>query len=306
MKTESEGKDPARNIGASVRARLLTIARREGRDYNALLLQFVQERFLYRLSVSPFSKQFILKGALLLRAYPLPVARPTRDIDFLGYGIANNLHVISEAVRSIQKVECNDGVEFHPEKTSIEQITEVSQYTGARVNVKSTIGGARLSLQIDIGFGDIVVPKAEQMEFPVLLDFPRPHLRVYSLESAIAEKFESLVRLNLVTSRMKDIYDIIFIAAHHGFTLHILSNAVTATFSQRETSPEARSTVFDANFAGNRDRMKQWSAFVGLQGEDAELLLPEAIERLRRFILPVFDTGRVQSHWHPESWQWLP
>lgn len=149
MKTVSEGRGPTRNIGASVRARLLNIARSDKRDYNALLLQFVQERFLYRLSVSPFSKQFIIKGALLLRAYPLPVARPTRDIDFLGHGTANDLRVISEAVRSIQKVKCDDGVEFQPEKTSI-----------------------------------------EQMEFPVLLDFPSPHLQVYSLESAIAEKFE--------------------------------------------------------------------------------------------------------------------
>lgn len=105
---------------------------------------------------------------------------------------------------------------------------------------------------------------------------------------------------------MKDIYDIIFIAAHHSFALQILSDAVTATFSQRGTLPEARSTVFDGSFAGNRDRMKQWSAFVGLQSEGTELLFSDAIERLRRFIAPVFDPGRIQSYWHPESWQWLP
>jgi len=305
MKTESRGKEPAPNIGASVCTRLLNIARKDKRDYNALLLQFIQERFLYRLSVSPFSSQLILKGALLLRAYPLPFPRPTRDIDFLGSGIRNNLHSLSEAIRSIQRVICNDGVQFHPEKTSLERIAELSKYAGVRVNIKSAVGGARVSLHIDIGFGDVVVPDAVEMDIPVLLDFPSPHLRVYPLESAVAEKFESLVKLNLLTSRMKNIYDILFIASHHGFRLRTLRDAMTAAFSKRGTSLDARRTIFDGSFAGNRQRQKQWSALVKLQGGGTEPLLAEAVERLRRFIEPTFYVKRPESTWYPRTWRWL-
>ena len=163
-----------KNVGASVRALLLNIARNEQRDYNALLVEFAQERFLYRLSVSPFSSHFILKGALLLRAYPLPTARPTRDIDFLGRETSNNPLRLKEIFQVILKAHYDDGVMFLPETISVEEIAEQAEYPGVRIKVKCLIGGAKLLLQIDIGFGDIVVPGPVEMDSQPSFNSPLP------------------------------------------------------------------------------------------------------------------------------------
>ena len=304
MKTVPFRKSEGKNTGASVRALLLNIARKEQRDYNALLVQFAQERFLYRLSVSPFSSHFILKGALLLRAYPLPMARPTRDIDFLGHEISNDLQMLEETFRTILRAQHNDGVEFLPETISAEEIAEQAEYVGTRAKVRCLIGGARLSLQIDVGFGDVVVPAPVEMDFPVLLQFPSPHLRVYSLESSIAEKFEALAKLGLLTSRMKDIYDILFIATHHSFRRKILHGAIVATFSQRSTSIDAIASILSDTFSANQEKQKQWSAFLRLQAGGFQLQLPEAILRLKAFIDPVLHSDESPSVWDPASWKW--
>lgn len=304
MKSMPPRKPERRNPGASVRALLLNIARNEKRDYNSVLVQFAQERFLYRLSVSPFSSHFILKGALLLRAYPLPVARPTRDIDLLGHEISSNLQNLEKTFRAILKTPHSDGVDFLPETITVEEIAEHTEYIGARAKVRCLIGGAKLLLQIDVGFGDVVVPGPVEMDFPVLLQFPSPHLRVYSLESSIAEKFEALARLGLLTSRMKDIYDVLFIATHHSFGQKILHGAIAATFSQRDTSLDAITSILSDTFSANREKQKQWSAFMQLQGGDLQLQLPEAINRLQDFIEPVLHSDVVASVWDPASWKW--
>lgn len=304
MKAVPSGKPEGKNTGASVRALLLNIARKERRDYNALLVQFAQERFLYRLSVSPFSARFILKGALLLRAYPLPAARPTKDIDFLGQEITNNLQMLEKTFRTILMAHHNDGVEFLPETISVEEIAGQAEYPGVRARVRCLIGGARLSLQIDVGFGDVIVPRPVEMVFPVLLQFPSPHLQVYSLESSIAEKLEALAKLGLLTSRMKDIYDALFIATHHSFHWKDLHGAIVATFAQRNTSIDAISNILSDTFSVNREKQKQWSAFLKLQAGGFQLQLPEAIPRLKAFIDPVLHSDESPSVWDPASWKW--
>ena len=214
-------------MGASVRARLLDMAKKTGRDFDAVLVRYFQERFLYRLSRSPYERHFILKGALLFLVYEMPFFRPTKDIDFLGSATSNDMGNIKSMIREIAGLHLPDGVIFYPDSVKAERIKEDADYEGVRVKLEATLSGARKTLQLDIGFGDIVVPGPVEMEFPVLLEgLPVPSLMVYSKESAIAEKFEALVKLNFLTSRMKDVYDILFLASQESFRLATMREAI--------------------------------------------------------------------------------
>ena len=161
-----------KNIGASVRGRLLNLAKAEKRNFNNVLLQYFQERFLYRLSVSPYRENFILKGALLFLLYDAPRLRPTKDIDLLGRAESNDLEQIRAIVQQIAQIDAQDGVVFNPESTTVEIIKESEEYTGVRVKIEAFLTSARQLLQIDIGFGDRIVPGPVEIEFPVLLDQP--------------------------------------------------------------------------------------------------------------------------------------
>lgn len=170
-----------KDIAASVRARLLYIARSNGRDFDALLLQYMQERFLYRLSISPYRQNLILKGALLFLAYEMSLLRPTKDIDFLGFSTPNDLSEIRNAVVAIASIDLDDGVRFNRESVIVEQITEGTDYKGVRVKLEVRLTAARKMLQLDVGFGDTVVPGPVEMDFPTLLDDQSsPNLLVYS------------------------------------------------------------------------------------------------------------------------------
>jgi len=154
-------------------------------------------------------------------------------------------------------------VQFDDNSVSVERITEDADYYGVRVKLAARLTAARKVLQLDIGFGDVVVAGPLEMDFPVLLDdLQRPHLVVYSRESAIAEKFEALVSLNLLTSRMKDIYDILHLAEREAFSLATLRRAIMATFTRRVTSLEDRRLVFSPEFATKRDKAVQWHALL--------------------------------------------
>ena len=233
MSPESKKDRTVTNIGASVRARLLNIARRSGQDYNRALIRYAQERLLFRLSVSPFRDNFILKGALLFLSYDMPDLRPTKDIDFLCSGVMNDVDGIKSMLDEVASIKSDDGVSYYANTIAIEPIAEESEYGGLRVTLECSVGGARNVLQIDIGFGDKIVAGPVDIDYPVLLDFPAPRIRVYSLESAIAEKFEAIVRFNIVTSRMKDFYDLAYVARHHKIRADALSEALAITFTTR-------------------------------------------------------------------------
>ena len=177
------------------------------------MLQYFQERFLYRLSVSPYREHFILKGALLFFLYDAHRLRPTKDIDLLGRAQSNDLKNIREVVQQIAQIEVPDGVVFTKESTTVEIIKESEEYSGVRVKIEAKLTSARQTLQIDIGFGDRIVPGPVEIEFPVILDQPAPRIKGYSKESVISEKLEAIVRFNFLTSRMKDFYDILFLFA---------------------------------------------------------------------------------------------
>jgi len=295
-----------KNSAASIRARLLNVAKITGRDFDAVLLQYFQERFLYRLSISPYRQQMILKGALLFLAYEMTLLRTTRDIDFLGSATSNDLKETREIVRAIARIDCADGVAFDDNSVTVERITEDADYHGVRVKLEARMTSARKVLQLDIGFGDVVVAGPVEMDFPVLLDDQqRPHLVVYSRESAIAEKFEALVSLNLLTSRMKDIYDILHLAERETFSLATLRQALMATFSRRLALIEDRRLVFSPEFAANKDKSAQWNAFLRRSRLELSHTIAEAMARLEAFMEPVCAAAEGDSAtWSPKEWQW--
>lgn len=248
-----------RNLPASVRQRLLDRARREGRPFQELLQFYAMERFLYRLSQSALADRFILKGALMLQVWEAPQSRPTMDIDLLGK-TDNNPEALQARIREVlQAPAFDDGMVFDGDSLQTEGITEEADYQGVRIRFQASLHSARVRLQLDVGFGDVVLPPPEQLAYPALLDFPAPTLWCYSRESAIAEKFQAMVALGELNSRMKDFYDIWLLARQFDFSLPSLAGAITATFEQRDTALP-RPPIFSEEFA--TDKQPQWRAFV--------------------------------------------
>ncbi|NOY46306.1 MAG: nucleotidyl transferase AbiEii/AbiGii toxin family protein [Deltaproteobacteria bacterium] len=255
-----------RNIPASVRQRLLDRARRDRRPFNELLQYYAMERFLYRLSRSAHADRFVLKGALMLRVWRAPELRPTMDIDMLGR-TSNEVAAIVAQIRDILTVDVEaDGLLFDPDSVRAERITEDADYEGIRIRFLGALSTARIHMQIDIGFGDIVYPEPEESELPTMLDSPAPRLLCYSRESTIAEKFEAMVKLGVLNSRMKDFYDIWLLSRRFDFDGADLAEAVRRTFERRGTTLPAEIEAFTEPFVSAKQT--QWAAFRKRLGQD--------------------------------------
>ncbi len=251
-----------KNIAASTHQRLLNIAKDSSRPFNELLQHFAIERFMYRLSKSSDANRFILKGALMFSAWSGPGSRPTMYIDFLGK-IENNLEVIIASLKSACDVEVvADGMYFEADTVTATRITEDAEYEGVRARIQGNLGNARISLQVDIGFGDSIVPGARKITYPILLDFPSPELNGYTMESSIAEKFQAMVKRGVLNSRMKDFYDIWILSRRFNFNGETLARAVQATFRNRKTPIVSDPVVFDQTFAYDGDKSIQWKGFI--------------------------------------------
>ncbi|MDP3683467.1 MAG: nucleotidyl transferase AbiEii/AbiGii toxin family protein, partial [Ignavibacteria bacterium] len=201
-----------KNIAASVKERLRNISIQAGKDFQSVLHQYIQERFLFRLSKSIYVDNLILKGALLFVAHDISRSRPTKDIDFLGSSVPNEKDKLVEIIKEILDVSCEDGLRFDNNDIDSEDIVEGEEYHGVHIKFYAYLEHSRERVQIDIGFGDRIIGGPIEIDFPTLLDFPAPRLKVYSIESSVAEKFEAIVSLQLETSRMKDVYDIHYFA----------------------------------------------------------------------------------------------
>ena len=251
-----------KNIAASVHQRLLNEAKESPRPFNELLQYFAIERFIYRLSKSPHADKFILKGALMFAAWHGPASRPTMDIDLLGK-IDNSLEVIAAAIKDACLLEVEpDGISFSAETVEAVRITEDAEYEGVRVRVQGSLGNARFSIQIDIGFGDVVVPNPSTVSYPAILDFPAPELKGYTMESTIAEKFQAMVKLGVLNSRMKDFYDIWILSRTSDFKGNILAEAVGKTFEKRNTPITLDAALFNPSFGKDEDKNVQWRGFI--------------------------------------------
>ncbi len=298
-----------KNITASVHQRLLNQAKESSRPFGELLQYYAIERFIYRLTKSPHADKFILKGALMFSAWCGPRSRPTMDIDLLGT-IDNRLEVITAAIKDacLMVVEA-DGISFDAESLEAARITEDAEYKGVRVRVSGNLGNARISIQIDIGFGDIIVPKPCSIAYPTLLDFPAPELKGYTMESTIAEKFQAMVKLGVLNSRMKDFYDIWLLSITFDFKGKIMAKAVEKTFEKRNTAVTLEAALFDPSFGKDESKDVQWRAFLRKSRLiNAPQSFVEIVDAVKLFLEPIavsIAEGRVfNSNWSaPGPWR---
>ncbi|MEL7668667.1 MAG: nucleotidyl transferase AbiEii/AbiGii toxin family protein [Actinomycetota bacterium] len=293
------------NLPASVRARLRNKADEIGLDFNQVLQYYAMERFLYRLSKTKWADCLIVKGAAMLRVWDGAVARPTRDIDFLGR-IENSPDAVAAMVRECLVVESADGVEFSPD-VAVEPITIEERYPGVRALVETRLAGARMRLQLDIGVADIAVPEPGWVDYPTLLDMDAPHILAYQPATAIAEKFETMVSKGLLNSRLKDYYDIWMLSRTVAFAGGDLTESIAATFERRGTDvPSSRPAVLSGDYTKRPERMTQWSAFVtrlGVSGIEAPDSLVDVVDDISVFIMP---PAIAASAGQPFNLNWVP
>jgi len=299
MKKEREIK----NIAASVKERLRNVASQTGKEFQSVVRQYIQERFLFRLSKSVYSKNFILKGALLFVAHDISRNRPTRDIDFLGSSISNEINDIKEVVKEILEIEFEDGLKFDTYSVQAENIVEDGDYNGIRVKFYAYMENSKERVQLDIGFGDRMTSEPVEIEFPTLLDFAAPKIKVYSIETAIAEKFEAIVSLQLLTSRMKDFYDISFFAEHYEFRKDILLKSIQTTFSHRATDVRQRKMIYEDKFKMDTQLQKLWVTFLDRNKLESDNSFLNVVNKIQLFVEPIFDEDN-KSNWNPEKWKW--
>lgn len=204
-----------KDIPSSIRQRLLTVARQQKEDFQLVLNRYGLERLIYRLTQSRYADAFVLKGAVLFQAWSGLAHRPTRDVDFLGYGDTSPQR-LEEVFTEITAIALpDDGLNFKQETLQAEAIKEEDEYQGVRVRLMSMLGNVRIPLQIDVGFGDAVTPDPRELELPTLLDQPSPVLRTYPRETVVAEKFQAMVFLGIANSRLKDFFDMCKLASDY-------------------------------------------------------------------------------------------
>jgi len=290
-----------KNIAASVRQKLLNRARKDKRPFAELLQYYAMERYLYRLSQSAYSQHFILKGALMLRVWQAPEFRPTMDIDMLGKTSNDEASVVSQISEILEVAVDPDGLIFDASSIQSERITEDANYQGVRVRFRGTLDSARINMQIDIGFGDIVHPNPEESELPTMLGFTAPRLLCYSRESAIAEKFEAMVKLGILNSRMKDFYDIWLLSRQFDFKGNQLVQAIQLTFEQRGTPLPSSVVAFQAPFV--TEKQVQWTAFCRrLDQEHLPNAFSDIVTQVESFLTPVIESARSSE---PSDKDWF-
>lgn len=276
------------NFAHSIRDRLLRLAKAQNEEFQNLLMRYARERWLYRLSLSAQRERFVLKGAMLFALWSDEPHRPTQDLDLLGLGRSSvaELETVCREVCAVAAEE--DGLQFLAESVRGVAIREENIYDGVRLTLRAMLGKATIPLQIDVGFGDAVIPEPEQIEYPVLLGLPAPRLWAYRRETVIAEKFDALVELGLRNTRLKDFHDLWVLAGNYDFEGETLTEAIRATFNRRRTPlPTEAPVALTAEFVGAPVKQEQWRAFVRRGKLRAgEVRLEEVVALLREFLLP--------------------
>lgn len=280
-----------RNRVESIRQRLRNVVRQRGEDVQFALQRYAVERILYRLGESAHRDRFILKGAALFALWGGAAYRPTRDIDFTGYGSPDQANVLA-AFREICAVASpNDELVFDGATLTAEPIRDQSEYDGLRVRLEARLGQSRIPVQIDIGFGNAIHPPPQTVTYPTLLDGPAPRIQAYPLEAVVAEKFHAMVLLGDRNSRFKDFYDIHALAREFSFEGARLASAVAATFERRRTEITAvQSTPLGTGFFSDQSRASRWGAYLDrdrLPGAPADFA--RVGETITSFLSPVWN-----------------
>lgn len=293
-----------KNMAFSVRERLKNKSNPETAQFNEILNLYAMERLLYRISRSEYSDRFILKGALLFTIWRNNNLRLTKDIDLLGR-LENSEENIRKVFRNIlnKKVE-DDGIKFFSETICTALIKHDAEYHGVRVTFHAKLDTARIDMQVDVGFNDLIYPPPQKVEFPVILDFPKPVILSYSKETAIAEKFEAMTTLGILNSRMKDFYDIWLLSRNFTFEMRVLSESLQKTFKHRNVILDGNITAFSNDFS--ESKAVQWKAFRKKIRQNG---LPESfsaiISVIKNFIVPAIYPIDQTLKWDPEKSEWL-
>ncbi len=296
-----------KNIGESVRQRLLNLAKEQKIDFQYVLIRYGIERLLYRISISKHKDRFFLKGAMLFALWTNQPLRPTKDVDLLAHG-DQSPDAMREVFQDILKISTpDDGLVMRVDTLEVGNIKEGQQYEGLRVTFKTELSGAIIPIQIDLGFGDAVTPGPVEVTFPGLLDFEKPILMAYPKETVIAEKFEAMVKLGMANSRMKDFFDLKYLSDNFSFEGDSLTRAIKATFDRRKTvlpvDPPPALTVI---FSGNSGKKIQWNTFLKRNGLAEGVLSIEAVcDSLSTFLMPPcksISSGNIFTlKWTPGS-----
>ena len=298
-----------KDVAASMRQRLYEKAKTAGRPFREVLQYFAMERFLYRLTQSRHADKFVLKGALMFMAWRAPTTRPTKDIDFLAR-MENSVGTVTDVVRDICRQEVEpDGLVFDVSSVRGRVIKEDADYQGVRVSFLGNLQNARITMQIDVGYGDVIVPGAVLTEYPTILELPSPQLRGYTRESTVAEKFEAMVKLGQLNSRIRDFFDIWLLSRQFDFDGPTLAQAIQTTFTTRNTpiaeNPMASLTVF----ASDPTKQTQWRGFLRkAQLDFAPSDLLQVVQAIAEFLGPVVaavhDRKPFSALWSaPGPWQ---
>jgi predicted nucleotidyltransferase component of viral defense system len=281
-------KDEIKNVPASVRDRLKKIADKTGEDYNALLVRYVIERLLFRLSISKHKSRFVLKGAMLFALWKDTPHRVTRDLDLLGFGESSIEELKTVFGEICAQAVPADGVIFDPASVKAESIRAQELYVGVHVDVQGRIGNARTLVQIDVGFGDATAVDPVDVEFPTLLDMPAPKVRAYRMETSLAEKYSATVSLRMTNTRMKDYFDFWFLGKHFEFDGQELAVSLHATLKRRGNDIPTETPIgFTEAFAKDASRQAIWKSFWKKSvRSDPALTLEEVVSFAASFLVP--------------------
>ena len=292
------------NLAASVRQRLLNQAKASSRPFQELLQYYAMERFLFRLSKSDQRERFILKGALMFNVWGAPSTRSTRDIDLLGR-MNGEIEPVVSAIRNICRQDVEpDGLRIDHESIAGQAIKEDSDYSGVRVTFLAYLENARIPMQIDIGFGDVIHPGAVDTTYPTILQFEPAILKAYPRETVVAEKFEAMVKLGRLNSRMKDFFDVWILARQFEFDGSTLSEAISLTFANRNTPMAVEPTAFTAAFFSDQVKQTQWFGFRHKSRLNfAPDRLHEVVETIHHFLMPISEAIVAAK---PFSGKWAP
>jgi predicted nucleotidyltransferase component of viral defense system len=281
----------SRNLAASVRARLKRYADEAGQDFNLTLTRYGLERLLYRLSVSAHAESFLLKGALLFSLWYDTPHRPTRDVDLLGFG-ADDVASVVAVFEAIARVAVDDGMEFDPQSVKGQQIRKDAGYGGVRIDMLAKLDGARIALQVDVGFGDAVTPGPHNVIYPVLLaEQAAPQLRAYPKATVVAEKLHAISLLGMANTRMKDYFDLWVLLQDSALDHVELCRALAATFERRGTAlPSLAPTGLSDVFGMDASKQVQWQAFLK-KNQLSALPLPELVVFLRTKFIAIVNAA---------------
>lgn len=300
-----------KNLQESIRARLENHAREQGQEFDFVLLQYFQERFAYRLGISDLKDRLILKGGFYIISLHFPRERATRDLGFLAYDIANDEKAIKNMVSGICSISHDDGVRFDISSIRSERVMENTEgYEGIRIKLLAYLGQARKSIQVDIAFGDEILPVRGAIDLPTILKMQPPHIKVYPLESIVSEKLETMVKLEDRNSRMNDFFDIHELSMHCPFDGEKLQEAIEMTFKTRGRAVPVIIPALLPKFYDRRDKQRLWANFLKRNRVRREgLTLPEVAKSIDAFAMPVIRATRVlakfSDEWDPQERLWL-